>query len=168
MKPLFRSPHSTPPLRVRDQAVLCAFFGVSVGLDTERWPELSCAASLSVERLACFRSQTIAGTHWSLLRLTASRSGAASITPWALVRTTLDPQGERRDDPALYGAWWIDENTALPRNDGTLFVTPGLFPALPVSDAAEAERQALAAEFGPELLGPVGWHVLALVDRKHT
>gem|GEM_PF-4281190 len=30
--------------------------------------------------------------------------------------------------------------------------------------AAGDERRALAAEYGPELLGPVGWQIIALVD----
>ncbi|UQA57863.1 hypothetical protein [Polyangium aurulentum] len=170
-------PITTPPpapaqreteLSVRDQSVLAVFFGVYLGVDTRRWPKLTSGESLALDVLEQFERGPFGGQHWSLLRFGAYRSAAAAIEPWGLVLTTLDAQGRRDDDPALPGSWWIDGNVAVPRNAGVMRVSAATFAPLVVSAAAEQEREALAAELGTPLRGPVGWHVLSLVNLKHT
>lgn len=156
-----------PHLSVRNQTTVCPFFGVYLGVDTRHQPALSSAESLPAEVLDRFANGPVGGAHWSLLQFGAYRS-TVPVSAWALVRTSLDAQGQRQDDPALPGVWMIDGNVATPENHGIMVVTPQMGAPLPISAEAEAERRDLAAALDERLHGPVAWHVMALIDLKHT
>lgn len=161
---------TSKPLTVRDQAVVAAFFGIVLGVDTQQRPELACDESLSAEALASLRAGPVGDDHWSILRFAGSRSGALTVTTWALVFTT-PPMGEVVDLPALPGRWWVDEMVARPRNAGRIVITPQMCAPLPVSAAAVEALHGLATELEPgiraRLLAPPCWNLLALVDLKH-
>jgi hypothetical protein len=166
-------PPSTPidppkaHLSVRDQTQLCVFFGVYLGVDTRRYPELSSQESIPDDVLHRFEHGPVGGHFWSLLRFAASRS-TTPIWSWALVLTAVE-HDDITNDPALPGTWWIDGNSATPRNHGVMTLTPAMVAPLVVSLEAETERAALAAELGHDgLLGPVAWHAISVIDLKHT
>ncbi|MFN9811572.1 MAG: hypothetical protein ACK6CU_18285 [Deltaproteobacteria bacterium] len=159
-----------PSLAVRDQTGVCAFFGIHLGVDTRRWPELRSHESLPDDVLSRFAAGPVGGRFWSLMRFEGSRSAALSISAWGLVLTSLEAQGPRQDDPALLGAWWIDGNVATPDNGGVMQVTSDTFRSLVVGEDARTELRELGSALGLETLfsRTIGWNVLALARLKHT
>jgi hypothetical protein len=154
-------------LSVRDQTRLCVFYGVYLGVEHGRYPELTSMESLGEEVLQRFNAAPDA-QFWSLLRFDCSRSGYVNVPSWGLVLTP--PRDLHRESaPGLLGTWSVDGRSASAENAGVMTLTAALLASPTVSAEAEAERAALAQELQHDgLLGPLGWHAISGVALKHT